>query len=277
MKMSFPVVLLLPVVSGALLLGGCASAPEESPAKKAAPTVKAPAATPVAPAKPVTAAKPAPAPTPAESVAFTPPALPTAPAVKLAPQLPLPDPAKKAEVVATVEHLTQQGQEDTMAHELSDTTGFPQAIASLAPGALPPKTEPVLYIGTQPPAKGLTADGNSTDLVEKDWTGLVLVPLNTSLSKAHTTAVRLIKVEAHPLSDGRVRVWMRLKNIGEKSLPTEIACIFKMQGEKSSESPFFYELEVPGQAFRDVFFVSPAGRLNTYTVLVRPKFNYESR
>lgn len=163
-----------------------------------------------------------------------------------------------------------------MAHEISDTTGFPQAIASLAPGAHAPKTE-VIYIGSQPPVRGLTADGSSTDLVEKDWTGLILVPLNTSLSKAHTSAVRLIKVEAHPLSDGRVRVWIRVKNIGDKSLPTEIACIFKMQGETTSESPYFYELEVPGQAYRDVFFVSPLGQLNTYTVLVRPKYNYEAR
>ncbi len=272
MKMSSSVALILPLLIGALLLGGCTTAPEESPsaAKKTAPAAKAPAATPAAPAKPA----PKPAAAPAAPISFAPPPLPTAPTAKLAPAAPLPDPAKRAEVIATVEHLTQDGKGETMAHELSDTTGFPQAMSSLAPGAQAPKTEPALYIGTQPPTKGLTADGNSTDLVEKDWTGLVLVPLNTSLSKAHTSAVRLIKVEAHPLSDGRVRVWMRVKNIGDKTLPTEIACIFRMQGEKSSESPFFYELEVPGQEFRDVFFVSPAGQLNTYTVLVRPKFNY---
>ncbi len=176
-------------------------------------------------------------------------------------------------VVATVENLTQEASGATMVHELSDTTGFPEAMASLAPGAQAPKSE-VIYIGTQPPVKGLTADGNSTDLVEKDWTGLILVPLSTSLSKAHTSAVRLIKVEAHPLSDGRVRVWMRVKNNGDKSLPTEIACLFRMDGSNSSDSPYFYELDVPGQAYRDVFFVSPSGKLTTYTVLVRPKFNY---
>lgn len=160
-----------------------------------------------------------------------------------------------------------------MVHEISDTTGFPEALATLAPGAQAPKTE-VIYIGTQPPVKGLTADGNSTDLIEKDWTGLILVPLNTSLSKAHTSAVRLIKVEAHPLSDGRVRIWIRVKNNGDRSLPTEMACLFRMQGEEANDSPYFYELSVPGQAFRDVFFVSPGGKLNTYTVLVRPKFIY---
>jgi hypothetical protein len=43
-----------------------------------------------------------------------------------------------------------------------------------------------------------------------------------------------------------------------------------MQSETSPVSPYFYELKVPARAYRDVFFVSPEGRLNTYTVLVRP-------
>lgn len=270
MKSNPAVTLIFPLVAGVLILGGCAT-PETSPApKKAAPpaaVAPAPAAKPAA----APAAKPAAAPTPAVAAPAIP--LPAAPAMMGLPPPVLPNPAKNAEVVAIVEHLTHDGAADAMAHELSESTEFPQALASLAPGAQAPKAE-VLYIGTQPPTKGLTADGNSTDLVEKDWTGLVLVPLNTSLSKAHTSAVRLIKVEAHPLSDGRVRVWMRVKNMGSANLPTEIACLFKMRGENNAESPYFYELEVPGQVFRDVFFVSPAGQLNTYTVLVRPKFKY---
>jgi hypothetical protein len=269
MKLSPPVALVLPLIVGALILGGCTTpAASTATPKKVTPPAKVAAPAPTAPAKPVPAPKPAVA--PAAPVAVAPP-----PAVALPPVAPppIPDPAKKAEVLATVEHLTQDASGDTLAHEIVDSTEFPQAMASLAPGAHAPKSE-VIYIGTQPPAKGLTADGNSTDLVEKDWTGLVLVPLNTSLSKAYTSAVRLIKVEAHPLSDGRVRIWIRVKNIGDKSLPTEIACLFRMQGEKSSDSPYFYQLDVPEQAFRDVFFVSPVGQLSTYTMLVRPKFVY---
>ena len=275
MKLSPTVLFTLPLVAGLLILGGCATPEANSDvAKKTVAPAKAAEKTPApaAPAKPVPPPAPKPAPAPAVPVAVA-PAAPVVASAPVVPPPPIPNPAKRAEVIATVEHLTQEGREDTMAHELSDSTEFPQAMASLAPGAHAPKSE-VIYIGTQPPTKGLTADGNSTDLVEKDWTGLVLVPLNTSLSKAHTSAVRLIKVEAHPLSDGRVRVWMRVKNVGDKALPTEIACLFRMQGESSRESPYFYELDVPGQAFRDVFFVSPSGQLNTYTVLVRPKFNY---
>ena len=271
MKLSPSVALIFPLIAGALILGGCAT-PEASSvaAKKTVLPAKASAPVPAAPAK--TAPAPKLAPASATPVTGTPPAS-AAPVPATKPAPPIPDPAKNAEVLATVEHLTQDGKGDTLAHELVDSTGFPEAMKSLAPGAQAPKTE-VIYIGTQPPARGLTADGNSTDLVEKDWTGLVLVPLNTSLSKAHTSAVRLIKVEAHPLADGRVRIWIRVKNIEGKTLPTEMACLFRMQGEKNSDSPYFYQLEVPGQAFRDVFFVSPVGQLSTYTVLVRPKFDY---
>jgi hypothetical protein len=120
----------------------------------------------------------------------------------------------------------------------------------------------------QPPARGLTADGNTTALVERDWTGLVLIPVAKSLSKAHTSDVRLTKVEAHPLNDGRVRIWTRVTNIGSTALPAEIACEFRMRGAHAS-SPYFYQLEVPGSGYRDVFFVSPDGELNAYTVLVR--------
>lgn len=271
MKQSLTSALFVPVILVSIILGGCATPePAKVEPKKPAPAATkpaAPAAKAPAPAKPVEAPKlPEPAP-----VAITPPVA-AAPTLVVPPPV-LPNPAKKAEVLATVEHLTQDGQANTLAHEIVDTTGFPAAMDSLAPGAQAPKQE-VIYIGIQPPVKGLTADGNSTALVEKDWTGLVLVPLNTSLSKAHTSAVRLMKIEAHPLSDGRVRIWIRVRNIGDKGLPTEIACVFRMNGEETPESPYFYELDVPGLAYRDVFFVSPAGQLNTYTVLVRPKFNY---
>jgi hypothetical protein len=123
---------------------------------------------------------------------------------------------------------------------------------------------------SQPPPAGLTADGNSTQLIVHDWTGLVLVPISTSLSMAHTSQVRLLKVEAHPLNDGRVRVWIRVQNIGKQEFSAEVACAFRMKMDGPVSSPYFYELDVPGRNYRDVFFVSPEGQLSTYTVLVRP-------
>ena len=228
-----------------LLLGGCATT--EVPPAKAAPKV---AVAPKPTVAPVVAAKPAPAP------------IMPAP---VAPTIPVP---LAAEVTALVVHLTDPDQPDTLAHDVVDTTGFPEAIASLAPGAQAPKVEQVNTRG-QPPPRGLTADGDSVSLIERDWTGLVLVPINKSLSKAYTSEVRLLKVEAHPLQDGRVRVWIRMQNIGKKQLPSEIACTFSMRGDSHPMSPNFYELEIPSREFRDVFFVSPAGELITYTVLIR--------
>lgn len=142
-------------------------------------------------------------------------------------------------------------------------------MASLQEGAVAPKFE-TIDLRSEAPVQGLTADGNSTQLIVRDWTGLVLVPISTSLSMAHTSAVRLLKVEAHPLKDGRVRVWVRVHNIGRKQLSSEVACAFRMRQEGPVSSPYFYELHVPGRDYRDVFFVSPEGQLSTYTVLVRP-------
>jgi hypothetical protein len=205
------------------------------------------------------AAAETPAPTDASAAAATPSdphAEPVLPIFKLTP-----------ETEAVVFRLTHAVGGNT-SHEMADATGFPSALASLQTGAPAPKLEKLGNINLPPP-KGLTADGNSTELIERDWTGLVLVPVETALSKAYTSEVRLLKVEAHPLHDGRLRIWTRVRNVSDRTLPAEIACSFRMRGETTPNSPYFYELRVPPGAFRDVFFVSPDGELSAYTVLVR--------
>lgn len=193
------------------------------------------------------------------------PGLPPAPA-KETPPAPPPLSTEAAEFVA---RFTQPAGGDALPHQMADTTSFPEAMASLQTGAAAPKFE-TIDLRSEAPPEGLTADGNSTQLIVRDWTGLVLVPISTSLSTAHTSAVRLLKIEAHPLTDGRVRVWIRVQNISRRGLSSEVACAFRMQKEGAVSSPYFYELHVPARAYRDVFFVSPEGQLSTYTVLVRP-------
>ena len=237
-----------------LLIAGCSSTPTKSVDKTAAPkttaaSAKAPA--PIAPAPalaPKAEAPPPPAPAPVPAAELVEP-------IKVAP-----------EALALVERLTQSV--DTQRHELIDTTGFPEALKSLEVGARAPKIEAV-DLSNQPPPEGLTADGSSTQLIVRDWTGLVLVPISTSLSKAYTSEVRLLKTEAHPLNDGRVRVWNRIHNIGNKTLHGQVACRFTMRNQPTATSPYFYELELPPRGFRDVFFISPDGDLMSYTVLVR--------
>jgi hypothetical protein len=245
------------------LLAGCASnpaAPVASSPSRASRTT--PATTSPAVAHPASS-RPSATTAPAKSA----PGLPDAPSAPSASAPALPAPKLTPEAEAVVYRLTHAASGNT-AHELAETTGFPSALASLEPGAAAPKVDSSGKV-VLPPPKGLTADGNSTELVERDWTGLVLVPVNAALAKAYTSEVRLLRVEAHPLHDGRLRIWARVRNISNRPLPAEIACSFRMRGETTPNSPYFYQLEVPSGAYRDVFFVSPDGELSAYTVLVR--------
>jgi len=246
---------LLTAATLSLLITGCSSTSQAPVA-----TAAAPAKTTVAPAK--TAEPPPP---PAVAPKIEKPAPPPAPAVEPEPEAPT---KISPEAAALVERLTQNVSGDTLPHELTDSTGFPQALKSLEAGAHAPKLEAV-DMANQPPPTGLTADGTNTQLIERDWTGLVLVPISTSLAKAYTSEVRLLKIEAHPLNDGRVRIWTRIQNIGNRTLPGQVACQFKMKNMPTPTSPYFYELQVPAHGHRDVFFISPDGALSSYTVLVR--------
>jgi hypothetical protein len=237
------------------LCGGCSSS-SSAPTVATKPVAQAPA-----PAKPVEQPKPAPAPVAKEEA--PPPAAPSTAAAE--PEAPV---KISPEAAALVERLTEAVDGDTLRHELSDTTGFPQAMQSLEDGAHAPRLQSV-EMENQPPPAGLTADGTSTQLIERDWTGLVLIPIETSLAKAYTSEVRLLKVEAHPLNDGRVRIWTRIHNVGNRTLPGQVACSFRMKGQSLPTSPYFYQLEVPPHGHRDVFFISPDGDLTSYTVLVR--------
>ena len=254
LAMKLPLTLTAAPIALSLLIAGCSSTPTNTATKAAASKVA------VAPAK--VAEKPATTPAAAKTSA-APAATPTEPAPAAAPT----EPIKVApEALALVERLTQAV--DTQRHELTDTTGFPEAMLSLETGARAPKIESV-DTSNQPPPEGLTADGSSTQLIVRDWTGLVLVPISTSTSKAYTSEVRLLKIEAHPLNDGRVRVWTRIHNMGDRTLPGQVACRFSMRNQPAATSPYFYELQLPPHGFRDVFFISPDGDLTSYTVLVR--------
>jgi hypothetical protein len=254
--MKLPLVLTAGSLALGLLFTGCSSTPTQpvTGKKSTHKTATAASVKPAAPVAPASAPTPVVATPPAPSAEPTPAAAPEAP-IKVAP-----------EALALVERLTQSA--DTQRHELTDTTGFPEALRSLETGARAPKVESI-DTGNQPPPEGLTADGSSTQLVIRDWTGLVLVPIATSLSKAYTSEVRLLKIEAHPLNDGRVRVWTRIHNIGDRTMPGQVACRFTMRNQPTATSPYFYELQLPPHGFRDVFFISPDGDLTSYTVLVR--------
>ena len=191
------------------------------------------------------------------------------------PPAPAPKPLPPPTPENTVARLTQPKPEpEILPHKVEPKTEFPQAIASLAPDAAAPNVEaPPLDIvndPNRPPTKGLTADGVSTDLVMRDWTGVVLVPLDTSISRANTVLVDIDRIEAHPLENGQVRIWARIRNVSSDGLSSEVACSFRTAENPEPDRPVFYKLTIPHNDYRDVFFVSPEGKnLNSYTVLVR--------
>jgi hypothetical protein len=224
-------------------------------------------------------------------------------------KVPPPPPASSALPPPTPEtvvaRLTQPDSPAILPHKIDPATAFPQALTSLSPTGTapkvlaPPATTPKVVAPSattpkgdastapspndeqttddykiidpnRPPTKGLTADGVTTDLVMHDWTGVVLVPLDTSISRAHTVRVAIDRIEAHPLDNGQVRIWARIRNVSDSPLPSEVACSFRTAESPEPERPIFYKLDIPHGDYRDVFFVSPEGRnLNSYTVLVR--------
>lgn len=253
--MKYRIVYSTTTIALGLLIAGCSSTSTAPVASKS------PAKVETAPAKSATQ----PTQVPVAEPKVEAPAAPVAPVAESEPETPI---KISPEAAAVVERLTQALDSETLKHELTDSTGFPQAMSSLETGARPPKIEAV-DMENQPPPAGLTADGTNTQLIERDWTGLVLVPISTSLAKAYTSEVRLLKVEAHPLNDGRVRIWTRIHNISDRTLPGQVACSFRMKNQALPTSPYFYQLQVPPHAHRDVFFISPDGDLTSYTVLVR--------
>ncbi len=167
-----------------------------------------------------------------------------------------------------VERLTKP-MDGGVQHEQVEATGFPQAIASLEAGAKAPTVEAPINYGSQPPTRGLTADGAAAELVERDWTGMVLVPVAADFAKAFTSMVKLTSIEAHPLTDGRVRTWMRVRNVVDFPVQVGVACRFLLQNEGEATTARYYSLDIPVGEYRDVFFVSPKGSLVSYTVLVK--------
>jgi len=218
-----------------LLIAGCSTPQSTAPAK---------------PAKPATVAQPTPPPPP-----------PPAPEPVIAAPV-------SAEAAAVVERLIEP-MEGGVQHEQVEATGFPQAIASLEAGAKAPTVEAPINYGSQPPTRGLTADGATAELVERDWTGMVLVPVSAEFAKAFTSMVKLTSIEAHPLTDGRVRTWMRVRNVIDAPVQVGVACRFLLQDQAEATTARYYSLDIPVGQYRDVFFVSPKGSLVSYTVLVK--------
>ncbi|RKX35124.1 MAG: hypothetical protein DRP71_04780 [Verrucomicrobia bacterium] len=158
-------------------------------------------------------------------------------------------------------------------HTIDDRTYFEESLDYLAEGAPAPKI--VQVIRADRPARvpvPTVVPKNVNDQpyqIFRNWTGAVLVPDLKVVSKAYTDLVTLARVEAHPIEDGRIRVWARVQNLTDEPLLLQQDCTFRMVGSTGLEKPFFESLEIPAADFRDVMFESDTKGVVAYTILVR--------
>lgn len=158
-------------------------------------------------------------------------------------------------------------------HRIETTTFFEESLNYLAEGATEPKVIRTIPADSRPQVRVPTVvpltNEDEPYPVFRNWTGAVLVPDMKIVSKAYTDLVTLARVEAHPIEDGRIRVWARIQNQTGQALELQKDCTFRMAGEVEMEKPYFEALEVPAAGFRDVMFESDSKGVVAYTILVR--------
>jgi hypothetical protein len=162
---------------------------------------------------------------------------------------------------------------EVLPHTIDDRTYFEESLDYLVEGGSAPKI--VKVIQTDLPARKpvpavVPKDVNNQPYqIFRNWSGAVLVPDLKVVSKAYTDLVALARVEAHPIDDGRLRVWARVQNLTDVPLLLQQDCTFRTAGMSGLEKPYFESLKVPAADFRDVMFESDTKGVVAYTILVR--------
>jgi len=184
-------------------------------------------------------------------------------------------PGKYQEAAANLTAPSEEVADKVIIHKVEDTTEFPSSVDSLARGAPAPEVrvpekEATNVIRVEPVPK-VRRDSEKKPVekpIEKDWDGTVLVASNADVSQAFTTDVSLKRIEAHPLQNGALRVWVRVQNETDKDLNSRVACNFKSVSEDQLKATFL-PVEIPAGEAIDVYFMSPTDNVIAYTVLVR--------
>ena len=168
---------------------------------------------------------------------------------------------------------TEEEARVVLPHRIETSTYFEESLDYLSEGAPEPKVIRSLPANSMARERAPTVVPLTTDEepypVFRNWTGAVLVPDMKIVSKAYTDLVTLARVEAHPIEDGRIRVWARIQNQTGQSLALQKDCTFRMVGEDEMEKPYFEPFDVPAAGFRDVMFESDGKGVVAYTILVR--------
>lgn len=172
--------------------------------------------------------------------------------------------------------VNQSAAFETIQHREETETVFAESLRFLAPGA----AAPLVRRTPAGAAPARSADGaaaanaparNIQDVPVADqlWSGVILVPTSTVLGFGHTALADLRRIEVHPRTDRRMRVWARLGNTTAEPLQLGVACGFRTEGETDGAPPIFETIVIPSGGSRDVVFLSPKPDVTRYTVLVR--------
>jgi hypothetical protein len=103
-----------------------------------------------------------------------------------------------------------------------------------------------------------------------NWSGIVLTPKDLKQGVVVGSGYKIDRVEIHPLTDGRLRVWVEVVNLTQGWLRPEGACEFRPAADKSFLS--FKSLPtVAPQAKIVVFFESVHPQVEGYSILLRDK------
>lgn len=154
-------------------------------------------------------------------------------------------------------------------HALDSATQFDRALLFLAPAAPAPMIEQPVATAAATAVIPEPAELTTVPTESRTWRGAVLVPKNMLLATAHTTLVRIPRIEAHPLDDGNVRIWARIQNPGAAAIKVGTTCTFRYAGQRAGVSRGFLEVEIPSGGYYDADFLSPHSGVETYTILVR--------
>ena len=104
----------------------------------------------------------------------------------------------------------------------------------------------------------------------ENWSGLVLNSKVSTQSLAHTSNFRVLRIEIHPLLDGRIRVWLELGNFSNKPVTPEVACQFTPEDDtKNAKFATMAELGAGKKAVG--YFESRLGAPYAYSILARNK------
>ena len=154
-------------------------------------------------------------------------------------------------------------------HVVETNTYFEESINYLVEDAAQPTViSDESVVGSSPIPAGAKSDLKIT-LPEHDWDGLVLVPDMSMMSKAYSSSVSLPRIEAHPLQDGRIRVWARIQNESAGSLRIQVGCAFRIEGSLDFQQSGTQFFTLAKGTYQDVMFNSPSEGVLSYTVLVK--------